>query len=205
MLDPDLLDAEPKDMELTSGAQLEALADGFRLRLLVSLGRMPGSAKQLAERLEVPTTRLYHHLDLLEEQGFIEVVATRRSGARTERCYGVPPRRSIRPGRSLVEAEDRSELAMALRSIAEVVGVTLEQSVRRGALEVPTGTDEDVLDIVTWSTIRLTADQRRGFARELSELTQRMVEVSSANDEAEADTEAVVLYLVMAPDAVAPD
>lgn len=206
--DPELLDGEPQDMELTSGAQLQALADGFRLRLLASIGRDPGSAKQLADRFDVPTTRLYHHLDLLEEQGFIEVVATRRSGARTERCYGTPPRRSIRPSGELVDAEDRSELAAAMRAIAEVVGATLAEGVRSGALEVPStrDVDEAVRDVVTWSTARLTRAQRQEFGRELMDLTQRIVDASTANDESGTeDADATTLYFVLAPDTVTAD
>ena len=101
VLDPAVLDAEPTDMELTSVAQMRVLNDPLRMRLLAAIARRPDSAKDLAERFDVPTTRLYHHLGLLEEHGFIEVVATRRSGARTERCYGMRPRSAVRPGPAL--------------------------------------------------------------------------------------------------------
>lgn len=196
------LDDEPTDLEITSGEQLRTLTDGFRLRLLAALGRRPGSAKDLAARFDVPTTRLYHHLDLLEEHDFIEVVATRRSGARTERCYGVPPRRSLRPGAALVESGDRSELAAAVRALTELVGATLERGVLDGLLDIPTAGIDDGPDLVSWSAVRLTDEQRRSFARELAELGRRVVQASSANDTDDAATP-LTLFTVLAPDPLA--
>lgn len=199
------LDDEPSDLEITSGEQLETLTDGFRLRLLAALGRRPGSAKELAARFHVPTTRLYHHLDLLEQHDFIEVVATRRSGARTERCYGVPARRSLRPGRALIEAEDRSELGTALRALAELVGVTLEHAVLEGVLDLSAVGADEGLDVVSWSAIRLTEDQRRGFSAELTDLTQRIVAASVDNEASDGVVAPLTMFFVLGPDPLAPN
>jgi hypothetical protein len=42
---------------------------------------------ELADRLGVPTTRLYYHVNLLIEAGMLAQVDERRSGARTEKIY----------------------------------------------------------------------------------------------------------------------
>lgn len=199
--DAAVLDEEQGHLELTSGEQLRVLTDAFRLRLLTSLGRQPGSAKELAERFDVPTTRLYHHLGLLEEHGFVRVVATRQSGARTERCYGVPRWASIRPARAMVEAADTTELGAGLRAMAEVVGVTLEEAVRAGELAVPTDGAEEGPHVVTWSTARLTVEQQLAFSAELADLVGRVAAASQANAEQEdAGAESMALYVVLAPD-----
>lgn len=209
VLDDEVLDGDRGDLELTSGEQLRALTDGFRLRLLTSIAREPGSARELADRFDVPTTRLYHHLDLLEEHGFIEVVATRKSGARTERCYGQPPWRSMRPSREMVDADDRSDLGEALRAMSEVVGVTLEEGIRTGAFTIPPAGEEAGPDMVTWSTARLTEAQHAAFSAELTDLVGRIVEASEANaeraDGVEEPLSSVLVYLVLAPDVMAPD
>jgi len=45
----------------------------------------PSTARDLAQNLDVPVTRLYYHLNLLLEVGVIEVVETRKSGAMLQR------------------------------------------------------------------------------------------------------------------------
>ncbi len=65
---------------------LEVLNNPLRLRIMRQLIE-PATVRRLAERLEVPVTRLYYHLDLLQEVGVIEVVETRKSGAMLQRVY----------------------------------------------------------------------------------------------------------------------
>lgn len=207
VLDPDALDAEPSVMELTSVEQMRVLSDPLRIRLLGALTEQPSSAKEVAERFGVPTTRLYHHLGLLERHSFIQVVATRRSGARTERCYGALPRSAIRPGPELTGAEDRRELAAAMAAVVELAGTTLAEAVIAGRANLD---ESDRSVIVSSSTLRLTKDQQQRFGRELVELQERMVEASrqtrAAREHGETvDDEPVQLLLVMSPDVLAPD
>jgi len=71
---------------LTDLAQIAEATHPVRSDLVFRLYQ-PHSAAELAEEMRVPVTRLYHHLNRLEQLGFITVVATRRSGAKTERRY----------------------------------------------------------------------------------------------------------------------
>ena len=66
--------------------RLKVVADPLRLRLLNLLAQ-PRTAKHLAQLLEVPTTRLYYHLQQLEQHGFIEVVRRRKVSGIEERTY----------------------------------------------------------------------------------------------------------------------
>ena len=58
---------------------IKALADPTRLAILRALSRdrMPKSAKELAEDLDQPQTKLYRHLKVLQEAGLIEAAETR--------------------------------------------------------------------------------------------------------------------------------
>ena len=207
VLDPAVLDAEPTVMELTSIEQMRVLSDPLRIRLMGAISRRPDSAKDLAERFGVPTTRLYHHLGLLEEHGFIEVVATRRSGARTERCYGTRPRSAVRPGPALTGADDRRELADALAAIVELTGITLAEAVIAGRVDLA---DDDETVVVSSSAMRLTKDQQRQFTGELEDLQRRMLDAAQHTTDArdrgeDVDDEAVQVLLVLSPDVLAPD
>lgn len=48
-----------------------------RLRILGLLRREPRTLKQLVAELDLPTTRLYYHVNLLESHGLIRAVETR--------------------------------------------------------------------------------------------------------------------------------
>jgi DNA-binding transcriptional ArsR family regulator len=207
VLDEDRLDGEPEDFEITSAEQLRVLTHALRLRLMTSLARRPASAKELAARFDVPTTRLYHHLDLLEEHGFIEVVATRRSGARTERCYGVPPRRNIRPAAALSSAEDRDALADSMAALVEVVGAGLAEAVRLGRIRLD---EDDRRTMVSSTSLRLTPDQQRHFAQEYLDLLDRVFEAATETNDAEEagedlGAEPIQLLVVLAPDVLLPE
>lgn len=64
---------------ITDVDTIKALADPTRLAILRALSRdrRPKSAKELAEDLDQPQTKLYRHLKVLQEAGLIEAAETR--------------------------------------------------------------------------------------------------------------------------------
>ncbi len=84
--------APPAEMLITDLEQLKAVSDPLRLQLLEHMGEPPvraWTAKELAERLRTKQTKLYHHLNLLEERGFIAVAETRVVSGILEKRYRV--------------------------------------------------------------------------------------------------------------------
>ena len=109
---PDL-PAIPEEAFITDPSQFESLKSPTRIRIL-KLCSEPLSVRQIAELLEVPATRLYYHVNLLEDAGFLQVVHTRKSGARIEKLYRVAGE-TITPGPELVDnVDDVDEAAEAL-------------------------------------------------------------------------------------------
>lgn len=82
MVDP----GEVRTGEVADVDQVKAISNPTRLRIL-QVAREPVSARDMADQLEVPITRLYYHLDLLVGAGFLEVADVRKSGAQLERLY----------------------------------------------------------------------------------------------------------------------
>lgn len=206
IIDDDLLDADPTVMDLTTIEQIRALNDPMRMRLLGAIGRRPESAKGLAERFGVPTTRLYHHLGLLEQHGFIEVVATRRSGARTERCYGMRPRSSLRPTTALTQTTDRRAFAEAVSAVVEMAAASLAEAIVADRVDFE---EEPGTAVISSSMMRLTEEQQRTFTQEFVELHTRMSAASSANADlrlsgVDPGDEPVQILVVLAPDVLAP-
>ena len=69
-------------------AQLRALSDEVRGRIIALLRERAASASELGVLLEMPKGTVGHHLKVLERAGLVHVVRTRRVRAVTEKYYG---------------------------------------------------------------------------------------------------------------------
>lgn len=79
----------PRDnqAEIADVAGLKAVADPTRIRLLGELNQGARSVKELAKLLDVPPTRLYYHVKILEQAGLIRVAETRLVSGIEERRF----------------------------------------------------------------------------------------------------------------------
>ena len=68
-------------------AQVRALTDPLRYRVFEGLLGEARTAKQMAEALGTPPTRLYHHFRVLEQAGLIRPSGTRRKRGTTEKYF----------------------------------------------------------------------------------------------------------------------
>jgi DNA-binding transcriptional ArsR family regulator len=69
-------------------AQLRALGDDVRGRIVGLLRERAASASELGELLDMPKGTVGHHLHVLERAGLVHVVRTRQVRAVTEKYYG---------------------------------------------------------------------------------------------------------------------
>ncbi len=135
---------EPDEMlELRELDLLSEATHPVRSRIVRAL-RHPRTAADLAELLDVPVTRLYHHINRLEELGFIRVVATRKVAAVTERRYQVVAK-GLHIDKRLFESSDRRELAQALGSLFDVTKLSFQREVEHGLLGDPADPDTSIL------------------------------------------------------------
>ena len=83
------LDYEAADtLVVSEPAQLRALGDDVRGRIVALLRERATSASELAGLLDMPKGTVGHHLKVLERAGLVHVVRTRRVRAVTEKYYG---------------------------------------------------------------------------------------------------------------------
>ncbi|HVM69354.1 MAG TPA: helix-turn-helix domain-containing protein [Gaiellaceae bacterium] len=142
----------PDTMLVSDPAQLRAIADEVRGRILALLRERAASVTELAEALEMPKGTLAHHVKVLESAGLIHVVATRQVRAVTEKFYGRTAR--------LFMIEHDGEDPSLLHDIAVVTLRTAAAEILRGG------------GIVTHGLVRVRlsdADARR-FDRRLKKL-----------------------------------
>ena len=124
---------------------LKALSDPLRLRILetmVTRADVPWSVKELAARLDVPQTRLYHHVELLVERDLLRVAEQRVVSGIIETRYQISAL-SLRLDPALVRAEGAGQTA------AREVITTIFDETRRDLeriLATPATGDESPID-----------------------------------------------------------
>lgn len=115
-----------ENLELDDLDRLAELTHPIRGLVLRRL-KQPRTVAELAVQLDVPVTRLYHHVNRLQAAELIHVVATRRVAAVTERRYQVVAR-SFRLGHQLFEELDGREIGVALGSLFDLAKLDLQHS-----------------------------------------------------------------------------
>lgn len=184
--EPDGLDDELvlDDLDL-----LGELVHPTRSRIIRAM-RQPRSVADVATQLEMPVTRLYHHVNRLEELGLIRVVATRRVAAVTERRYQVVAK-SFRVDDALVRSTDRHELAVALGSVFDMAKLQFQREIEtgEGILDDP----DERKSIVSLGDRRLTEAKRDELIRRLKALVDEF-----ASDTSDDDPDAIAMTVLIA-------
>jgi DNA-binding transcriptional ArsR family regulator len=75
-------------LEIDNLETLRVLTDPLRLEIIQSL-MTPSTVKSLAQALNVAPTKLYYHMNLLEQHGIVRVVSTRVVSGIIEKQYGL--------------------------------------------------------------------------------------------------------------------
>ena len=73
---------------LTTPSQVKAISHPLRTTILHLLDERAATVTELAQALERPKSTVAHHVKVLSEAGFLQVVRTRRVRAIEERFYG---------------------------------------------------------------------------------------------------------------------
>lgn len=154
---------------IDSMEHLELLGDPVRLAILENASR-PRSVSEIADALGVPRTRLYHHVNLLEEAGMLRVAETREVGALTERRYQVAAK-SFQPSEKLLDDALPREKAEAM--LTALFAATKADFIR--AVELGKITLEDSADhrlTLGRRLARLTPEQYDRFVAEMDALIE---------------------------------
>ena len=160
-------DAAPllDEILLTDLDQLTEATHPIRSDLVYRLYQ-PQSAAELAEQMGVPVTRLYHHLNRLEQLGFVSVVATRRSGAKTERRYRTTAR-TFRLDPDAVRGSDPQTVGRSVAALFDVARNELVHEVETGALDPR---ELHGMSTVGLTEFALTDEQRIEFVERVRQL-----------------------------------
>ena len=172
-------------------ADLDLLAEAthpIRGRILRRL-KSPRTVADLADLLDAPITRLYHHVNRLTELRLIRVVAVRRVGAVTERRYQVVAK-SFHVDEQLLTSTNRHELSIALSSLFDVAKLGFQRYIEAGGMQnAPLDEERSTLSL---GEVRLSDARRRELMAELTELVRRY---PSDVDDDDPDGSRVTLFV----------
>jgi DNA-binding transcriptional ArsR family regulator len=119
---------------VTDLAQIRALADPLRLRILGALAGPPRTTKQVAQLLGEKPTKLYHHVAALERVGLVRLKETRPVRGAVEKYYQAVAARFQASSSALApeacRGEERSELRAMLESILDTARAELLGNLR---------------------------------------------------------------------------
>ncbi len=169
-------DAAPDALLLDDLDVIAEITHPTRSTLLHRL-KTPRSATELAAEMQVPVTRLYHHLNRLERLGLIKVVATRRSGAKTERRYRVTSP-SVRVEPEAARGRPPNEVAATLGALFDVAKTELRHELESGAID-PTQIEGTAT--IGFLGLSLTGQQRAALLDRLRVLVEELTQLDDDN------------------------
>lgn len=155
---------------------LRLIADPTRLHILNALRQQTLTVKQLADLLEVPRTRLYYHLRLLEEHDLIaSIEAGDYTGASEKRYRTTAYRLSV--AKSMFDSAEGpgSPFDTYLSLILDEVGAEIRRAVASGLIDIAQSSDDVIRPrhlVLGRRMYRLTPD-------DLSALEVRFAEIRS--------------------------
>ncbi len=190
---------EPKPVKLIRNLEtLRVLTDPLRMRILAALEKEPRTVKEVARLLDIPPTRLYYHVNLMEKRGILRVVETRVVSGIIEKRYWVTARR-FDVDRSLfaVTSPDAPEgWALILTQLVDTLREEVMRLVEDGtAGRAVQGTPEAPVMRLSRSVARLTPEQ----AQEFRQRAIALMEDFDAQNQASPDLQEYVLFLALYP------
>ena len=156
---------------------LKMVADPLRLQIMRSLDK-PHTVKDLAERLDVPATKLYYHVNQLEKHNIIRVVDTRIVSGIIEKHYQVTAK-TYHVSKSLLKStKDLQEhMEVVLEAIFDTAKAELRESIQAGLLTVDEAVEKQQDGIIWHGNMNLSPEK-------FAELNGRLQSVLEEFDEA---------------------
>jgi hypothetical protein len=163
---------------ITDLQQIKALADPLRQQILGAFVAEPRTTKQVAVLLNQPSTKLYHHVDLLERVGLIRLVATKPKRGTTEKYFQAIAYRFM-----VAESSLGGEAGSVLEDTLAKAFASAQTEIRKAITSGPASAEEPQLrSILAFGALRIAPE-------DLPELQRRIMDVVKDLGSASKDSE----------------
>jgi DNA-binding transcriptional ArsR family regulator len=175
--------------KIDSAESIKALADPLRLRVLTLLmgdHDRSWTVKEIAAELDQPVTKLYHHVNLLEQVGLIRDVETRLVSGIVEHRYA-SGQRGLEFDDALYRSSETRDASLA--NISNLMDEARDDLV--GYLGSDTGDPERVM--IAKARLRLTQDEADELRASMDELVERFQSKRSRRPKTLPRTEVLIV------------
>jgi Predicted transcriptional regulator len=170
---------------ITTLEALKVFSDPLRQQIIEALLDGAKTVKQVAAQLELAPTKLYYHINLLEEHGLIRVTETRIVSGIIEKHY-VAAAQEYAIERSLMtpgQASGTEGLEFAFDAMIEPVRADLHRSMEQGLID-STADAPEYRKFRMWRGMsQLPSDRAEEFYRRLEALLDEFNDASDAKSE----------------------
>lgn len=192
------------ELVIDSLETLKVIADPMRKRIM-ELFDKPQTVKQVAKQLNTTASKLYYHVNLLEEHGLVRVTDTRIVSGIIEKHYQMSARTlKVKAGLLSPNTTDGDESLNAI--LSDMMDYTKEEiraSVRAGVIDLNEGAAQAQSLLMSYLNTPLTAAQATVFYERLKALVAEIDQVAAANEDS-PDVPNYILHVVMFPTANPP-
>ena len=163
------------ELRITDLETLRVLADPTRMRILEALvraGPEPQTVKRVAAALDAPVTKLYYHVNLLEEHGLIRVAESRVVSGIIEKRY-LPAAQGFKVDEALLSARGEQAtdaVRAAIHAIFEGSEEDIAAGLRSGVIETGKGVPLERRVVLSKTAARLSPQRAASFERRLRRL-----------------------------------
>jgi len=167
---------------------LKVIAHPVRLQILKLLN-IPKTVKEIAAELSTPPTKLYYHVNLLENHSLIQVVETNIVSGIIEKQYQVSARRYHIDDGLFADKEPLTEETLETITVAVIEDTKQEmlRSIRSGLMDPANNAPES--GRLLKGGFRLSQEQAAAFGNQFEALCQKYETLSQENEVAVGTTD----------------
>lgn len=178
-----------EEIRITDLETLKVISAPLRVQILerISLASDAGqltTVKQLSEHLDIPPTKLYYHINLLEKHGLIQIAETKVVSGIIEKYYQIAAKH-IRVDLDISKNAiiDRNEgMTLTLSSLKTMFAEAyknVEKSLHHRLQERDTEEQETAKMLSSQAMLQLSPEQAESFITEVNQLIARYSEISN--------------------------
>jgi DNA-binding transcriptional ArsR family regulator len=195
-----------EQLTITTLETLKVFSDPLRQQIIEALIETSKTVKQVAAELELAPTKLYYHVNLLEEHGLIRVTETRIVSGIIEKHYQSAARSFaihrtlLTPGQEVGEGGDDAVDA-AFNAMIEPIRAEIHKSIKQGVIDMSDDSPPHRKLRMWRANARMTPEEADAFYARLTALVKEFSDARADEGDSPRDAYSFVvgIYPTAAP------